>query len=145
MKRKDFNNHQSVKRSKLEPKMGLTLSFTEIKSLLDEKGESIFNRLKRPAMNSKDYLRAQANPPPSDLHIAILNEDLVRINAILDSGVAPPHDCKESYDSPLHWACAIGNPEVINLLIKSGANPQLVNRLGMTPMACTMRSNNNVQ
>ena len=43
---------------------------------------------------------------------------------------------------PLHWACGIGNPQVINLLIESGANPQMVDGNGKTPLAYTLCSNN---
>ncbi len=108
------------------------------------KGESIFNRLKGrvPAKKPKDILRAQATPPPSELHRAILDEDPVRIKSILDSGTANINDVKASYDSPLHWACAIGNPEIINLLIEFGANPHLVNRGIWTPISYAMSSNN---
>ncbi len=36
MKRKDFSNPQSAKRSRIEPAMGSALPLTEIKSLMDD-------------------------------------------------------------------------------------------------------------
>ena len=151
MKRKNFDDDKSNKRPKLESPLGSMLDLTKIKLFFDQNEHMIFNRWKsrfnpnKGAKNFKAYCHAQfnRNPQPSNLHKAILNEDLIEIKTELDRGTISINENKNDVSiPPFHWACGIGNPQVINLLIASGANPQMVDGNGNTPLAYTLCSNN---
>lgn len=65
---------------------------------------------------------------------AILNKDMVAVQALLESGVNPD-EIEEQERTPLMWACNYPKPEVVKLLLKHGANPNfVVGETGKTAM-----------
>ncbi len=101
MKRKASSNPQSAKRSRIEPGMESALSLTEIKSLMDEKGESIFNRLKG---------RVPAKKPSSNNPAAM--------DAMFSHGIALPTADFKALAHYINWALSCDATNCLRHLFK---------------------------
>jgi L-ascorbate metabolism protein UlaG (beta-lactamase superfamily) len=50
--------------------------------------------------------------------------------------------CGPNFMTPLHFACQVGKPELVEVLLSSGAKVNLFNADGMTPLHCAVKSGN---
>ena len=70
---------------------------------------------------------------PEMLHQAVRDYDVERIRRMLAEGADVNKKDWLGY-APLHWASYFGYPDVTNLLISQGANPNLLSDTGRTPL-----------
>ncbi len=66
---------------------------------------------------------------------AVDNEQLAAVNVLLADSAVEVNSLDESDSSALHYAVANKNKIVVALLLAHGADPNLVNRKGLTPLA----------
>lgn len=70
---------------------------------------------------------------PKMLHQAVRDRDIKQIQVLLSEGNGVNEKDWLGY-APLHWAIYFGYPDVANLLISQGADPNLLSDTGRTPL-----------
>lgn len=71
------------------------------------------------------------------LHFAVVGGNVRTINFIIHSFLEKGLniDSSNTYgETPLHWACKEGTPQIVELLLKYGADPSVVDGEGSTPL-----------
>eukprot|EP01119_Soliformovum_irregulare_P025552 TRINITY_DN949_c1_g3_i1.p1 TRINITY_DN949_c1_g3~~TRINITY_DN949_c1_g3_i1.p1 ORF type:complete len:977 (+),score=318.90 TRINITY_DN949_c1_g3_i1:62-2992(+) len=76
----------------------------------------------------------------SEIHAAVLDQDLVRFKKVLTSSTVNQKETGEE-QTPLHIACTVGNLEIVQLLIKKKARINEQDKNGWTPLHCACSSN----
>ena len=70
----------------------------------------------------------------SSLHFIAKQKDTRLLKKILEQDNSNIN-CVDDYgETPLHFAAALGTSEIVSLLLKYGANPNLINTGGETPL-----------
>ncbi|XP_014237828.1 ankyrin-1-like [Trichogramma pretiosum] len=67
-------------------------------------------------------------------HVACMSGCDDVVEKFLEHGHDPNYVWRETGDSPLHMALYYGNMRIVHLLLKSGADPNLANKAGSTPL-----------
>jgi len=83
-----------------------------------------------------DIYRLSTDERP--LSIAVEDGSVAEIEMLLKKGVDPNN--KDKYGSPLYSACLRGEPEIVELLIKYGADVKVKNRDGETTLMPVVRN-----
>lgn len=95
----------------------------------------LLNRSLLPNLTSW-LLITQASPEPSPLHDAVAAGDVAAVRSLLAAGHSTA-TVDANWDVPLQLAAALPSPEVAEVLLAAGANPNARNKLwGDTPL-CT--------
>jgi hypothetical protein len=80
-----------------------------------------------------DPARAKQQSGVKWLHQAVRDHDIQKIRTLLSEGDSISDKDWLGY-APLHWACYFGYADVAELLLHSGANPNLISDTGRTPL-----------
>lgn len=75
----------------------------------------------------------------SALHYAVSNREYEAVNALVgvDGVDVNARDIDER--TPLHWSCAIGDVDIVTVLLSAGATPEAEDKEGVTPLEYAMR------
>ena len=89
---------------------------------------------KAPDLGAFEYRPAATGKRgPKMLHQAVRDYDLEKIGKILTQGTDVNEKDWLGY-APLHWAIYFGYPDVAEILISEGANPNILSDTGRTPL-----------
>ncbi|MFB0496642.1 ankyrin repeat protein [Mucilaginibacter sp. OAE612] len=66
------------------------------------------------------------------LHKQVLTREVLNVESVLPLGV-DLNELDELGNSPLHWAVMRGDLDIVELLLRSGANPNVICSDGYTP------------
>ena len=84
---------------------------------------------------SKEMVRRSAEHPPIiDIYGAVFHEDIVATKKFIDEGVNLNVPEPKDGNTPLHLATLVCNIEIVKVLIAAGANVNVKNKKGETPM-----------
>jgi hypothetical protein len=80
---------------------------------------------------------AASSSSPLALHSAVFNNRCAELARLLFVDASPPNvnQTDPHGNSPLHVACALGRRECVDMLLRCGALPALVNAAGWNPIA----------
>ena len=90
---------------------------------------------KAPDLGAFEYVPQKAKRQSSVkwLHQAVRDHDVQKMRALFPQGTDINEKDWLGY-APLHWACYFGYSDVAELLLYSGANPNLISDTGRTPL-----------
>jgi ankyrin repeat protein len=69
-----------------------------------------------------------------EIHKAVKDQELEKIKTLLQANPQLIHSTDEWQRTPLHWACRINNPELVALLLASGAKPNILDVNKISPL-----------
>lgn len=75
----------------------------------------------------------------TSLHDAIQNQETELASALIAQG-ANINKMDDKGNTPLHLAAEAGNKKIFKLLLDFGAEVDLKNKMGLTPMHCLIRN-----
>ncbi len=75
----------------------------------------------------------------SALHVAVDNNHIEVVKAVLDAGAFPDVQQPSTGDTPLHYAASTNRHDVVRVLLRAAANRSIVNDEGLTPLALAVR------
>ena len=73
-------------------------------------------------------------PPLPPLHGAVLASDVAGVQRLASAGANVNEPVSGDQRSPLHLAVAFGAPEMVEALLRAGANPNALDVAGRTPL-----------
>ena len=76
------------------------------------------------------------------LHFLVIENFPPGVSFCLERGFDPDQVDRDTGNTPLHYACQLDYPDVADILLQHGADPNAVSKINDTPIHCAIQNGN---